>query len=456
MNLLTAVACLAAAFLSASLFSHTVALRLTLLLVGTTLAAVAAWRNRSDIRALPPIWLPFLLWAAWAALSVVWSVEPERTLKELRNEIWYAALALWMCFVGAQAAHAWRIFMPLVGASAAAVIAIALREFSIGPERYLTGLHGGPGHHSSALLTLMPCVLMTAWYGWRAGWSLRAQLPSWMMALLILVSAYFTLNRTVWVGLALQFFLVCVFVLLRHRASAGPPKAARARLAVGALVVAIVAGTAIALSAVQAKRGGGSLMQDTRFALWPEIVERIGERPFTGYGFGRGLLRAPLQAEFRELDAFLWHAHNIFLEALLQLGVPGLALLLLLLGAILRAGWRAARDASDLRAACGMALIAVVAGMLVRNMTDTLFVRQNALLFWGVVGVLLAWSIPVYSGTQRRSCSRTATGRVSPGAASQASSSSTNSWTSGARARATLSLGCGVGKVFSASARGSS
>ena len=42
-------------------------------------------------------------------------------------------------------------------------------------------------------------------------------------------------------------------------------------------------------------------------------------------------------------------------------------------------------------AACGTALVAVVAGMLVRNMTDVLWVRQNSLLYWGVVGVLLAW-----------------------------------------------------------------
>jgi hypothetical protein len=28
--------------------------------------------------------------------------------------------------------------------------------------------------------------------------------------------------------------------------------------------------------------------------------------------------------------------------------------------------------------------------MVVRNMTDSLFGRQNALLFWGITGVLLA------------------------------------------------------------------
>jgi hypothetical protein len=50
-------------------------------------------------------------------------------------------------------------------------------------------------------------------------------------------------------------------------------------------------------------------------------------------------------------------------------------------------------DASDFRTACGIALIGVLAGMLVRNMTDTLFVRGNSLLFWGVTGTLLGLAI---------------------------------------------------------------
>jgi O-antigen ligase len=349
----------------------------------------------------------------------------------------------------------------MVGAAAAAAMAIGLRDYSIGYERYMEGLHGGPGNHSSALLTLMPCILMIGWYGRRAGWHLGIQVSIWAFALLVPVSAFFTLNRTVWLGLGVQVLLIGAVLIWRHKASARAAWSTRAKLASGVLAFAIVAGTAVTLYAVQARRataGWTALVQDTRFALWPEILEQIGERPFTGYGFGRGLLRASLMAEFKELDAFLWHAHNIFLEALLQLGIPGLALLLVLLGALLREAWRAARDASDVRAACGIALMAVVLGMVLRNMTDTLFVRQNSLLFWGVAGVLLAWSSApaVYSGTQRRKRPRTASGPVSSGAASQASTFSTKSSTSGARACATLSLGCGVGRVFSASASGSS
>jgi O-antigen ligase len=405
------LAWIAALFLSATLFAHTVALRLALLLAGGALAAAVAWRNREELRLLPPIWLPFLLWAAWAWLSVTWSIEPERTLKELRHEVVYTGAALWVCFVAAQAANAARIAIPVVGAAAAAVVVIGLRDFSISWERYLGGLHGGPGDHSSALLTLAPCVAMTAWYLWRARWRPRIQLPVWVLGLLVLTGAYCTLNRTVWIGLGLEVLLVGGLLIVRTRTLAS--WSTRTKLISGLVAVAVLGGGAIALSAVQAKRealGGKSLAKDTRLTLWPEIVERVSERPLTGYGFGRGLLRRPLQTEFHDLDAMLWHAHNMFLEQLVQLGVPGLALFLLLLAALLREGWRAAREASDFRAACGIALIAVVAGMLIRNMTDTLFVRQNALLFWGVAGTLLAWGAREYSGTQRRSDSRTASG----------------------------------------------
>jgi O-antigen ligase len=101
------------------------------------------------------------------------------------------------------------------------------------------------------------------------------------------------------------------------------------------------------------------------------------------------MLRQSLQNEFGQ--PLLWHAHNYFLDTVVQVGIPGLLLLFLLLGATLREGWRMARSPDDLATACGLALIAIVAGMVIRNMTDTLWVRQNALLYWGVLGVLLAW-----------------------------------------------------------------
>jgi O-antigen ligase len=163
------------------------------------------------------------------------------------------------------------------------------------------------------------------------------------------------------------------------------------------VAIAILAAGASMTARVQADReatGARSMQNDPRLAMWPKVVAHIEEKPWTGYGFGRGLLRASLPGESKEDVA--WHAHNLFLDVALQVGIPGLVLLLVLLAATLREGLRFALDRNDAAAACGIALVAVLGGMMVRNMTDMLFVRQNALLYWGVVGVLLAW------GAQRR------------------------------------------------------
>lgn len=378
----------AALFLSSVLFSHTVALRLILLIFGTacTLAAIA--KDHRSLHAVPPIWLPFLLWGMWTALSMTWSQEPDRSAKEWRNEIGYAASALWLCYVGAQARNAPRIILTMTTAAAVLVSSIALYHFTQGLEHYAAGWHGGPGNLSSTLITLLPCVLMAAWYGKRAGWT-RASRAGVALAVLLLVAAYTTLSRTIWFGFSAQLLAMGALLAMRGRASIG----LRPKRIATVLVVALLAGTALITLRIQAEReanfGGVAMSEDPRFSLWPQVIKHIKERPLAGYGFGRGILRESLHDKFQ--DSLLWHAHNLFLDTVLQVGIPGLLLLLFLLGATLRQGWRMSRAPYDAVAGCGIALIAVVVGMVVRNMTDTLLVRQNALLYWAVTGVLLAW-----------------------------------------------------------------
>ena len=130
------------------------------------------------------------------------------------------------------------------------------------------------------------------------------------------------------------------------------------------------------------------MQADVRLKLWPAAIEKIEERPLTGFGFGRGIVRGELLEEF---PGPLWHPHNLILAVAVQTGVLGAALFLLLIGTTAYRGWALARHAQLSTALCGAGLLAIVSGMFIRNMTDTLLVRQNALLYWGVLGLLLAW-----------------------------------------------------------------
>ena len=80
------------------------------------------------------------------------------------------------------------------------------------------------------------------------------------------------------------------------------------------------------------------------------------------------------------------HAHNTFLNRTLETGLPGLAAFLLLLGSVAVAFRRVARSSDPGTAAIGAAGVALVAGVVIKNLTDDFFVRQNALLFWSLVG----------------------------------------------------------------------
>jgi len=378
-----------ACFVSSTLFSHTVALRLVLLLVCAGLATAVLMKGETDISPAPPPWLVlvFAPWAAWCVLSLVWSVEPERTTKELRNEIGYVALAFWVCYTGAQARGAARAILPVLGTATVVLCALASYRFARNLPRYDEGWHGGPGNLSSALLTLMPLVLIGTWYAYRTG-RVRVAWLGLALVPVLLLAAYTTFNRTVWLGFAAQVLLMAGLFARRERIAFAAPM----KIMVAALAVAIMSGAAFMMSRIQAERGENDAVaafsKDLRVDLWPEVLEHIKERPLTGYGFGRGLLRDSLSEKHPSL---LWHAHNLFLDTMLQLGLPGVVLLLVLIGATLREGLRMASSRDDAAAACGLIVTGIVAGMLIRNMTDTLWARQNALLYWGVLGLMLAW-----------------------------------------------------------------
>lgn len=75
-----------------------------------------------------------------------------------------------------------------------------------------------------------------------------------------------------------------------------------------------------------------------RAEIWPQVLRHIAQRPWTGYGYA-GFWQFWRGPDNPAADIFLpgyvpGHAHNGFLEILLQLGIPGLVLYL---GAYLKA-----------------------------------------------------------------------------------------------------------------------
>jgi O-antigen ligase len=119
-------------------------------------------------------------------------------------------------------------------------------------------------------------------------------------------------------------------------------------------------------------------------------VDRIAERPLTGAGFGRGAMRDSFRVEFG--DPTFWHAHNTVLNYGLALGVGGVILILAIFASVLGALIQTLRERDPEISLYALAAVAMLIGMFAKNLTDDLFIRQSALLYWAIAGMVLGAS----------------------------------------------------------------
>ncbi|MEO6929715.1 MAG: O-antigen ligase family protein, partial [Casimicrobiaceae bacterium] len=134
-----------------------------------------------------------------------------------------------------------------------------------------------------------------------------------------------------------------------------------------------------------------SLENDPRIALWKVAVEKIGEAPWLGYGFGRGILREVLPAELH--DRAMTHPHNTFVGQWLETGIVGLLLFLSMLGALALRYVAMVREREGSLVMTGIVGLSLIAGFVTKNLTDDFFYRSNAKLFWALNAMLLAYAV---------------------------------------------------------------
>lgn len=347
------------------------------------------------------LWATLAAWAGWSAASYFWSLHPAYTKAEIGTEVgWGVAIAA-IYYVAARTAASFRaIATTAVGVAALlSVLAIDMLLTTAGadPEKLLSHVHGGVGAFSTYLVLVLPVVpLLLAprpmGYG-ATPWSCGCLA---LVAVLLLAGARVTDNRMVWVAFATGFIAFAALASWRWR-----NRLARApwRWTVALVVLLLVVGALFVDAAVQrAKTDHGDdksvaqvIADDPRFILWQRTFERIRERPWTGYGFGKSILRTELQGELG--DPMLAHAHNLFVSQWLQTGVIGVVTLVALLAAL---AWRYAafaRSTEGALAAIGVAGLVMLVAFLVKNLTDDFLIRPTSKEFWALNALLIGYGI---------------------------------------------------------------
>lgn len=377
----------AGAFLFILPFSHTVALRLACLFLAAMVALQATWRReRPD---LPCRW-PLVLWAAVCAVSLAWSIDPAYSRKELTNEVGYALLAFLTFFYLTRDERSWRFWKAALAAGCILASLAAIGHLVRSPVWPDDGLVGGRNEFSTYVVLVMPLLAASFAQAGRR----RERLAAAAIAALAVASAYFTLNRTMWPALFAEA-VVLGWPYAGRAAATGGRRAARAfvlLLACVAFAGAFVAASHMksGVQEIDAQALQATVERDLRWRIWSYGIERIGERPLLGHGYGRGILRDDFRARLDNPSA--WHAHSVILNYALEAGVFGVVALLALAACLARAFWKPYRAPGREVWMAGAFGLTLLLGAAVKTMTDDIVVRENALLFWSLAGMGLGYA----------------------------------------------------------------
>jgi O-antigen ligase len=331
-----------------------------------------------------PCLIVWILWLGLALLSLTTAVDPGYSTGEIKTEIGYGIIAFFAFYV---LTRRWQQFVTLTTLLLAGFFILSnaaiFDSVVLGTWQYKR-FYGGVGDFSSYLVTLIPLLLLLAYRQYKNKPRLTLGL-SIISGILLLLAAYKTMNLMIWLSLMAQ---LVTLLLLSIRGWT------RLSLIISFVAFGLILSFLIAVGMHKSRisdltpQGIAKLFtQDARIQHWGRVTKIISQQPLRGDGFGRATL-AKAYPEVR-IKKTLWHSHNIFLDAAIQMGLQGAFVLVLLFACL---AWHfnkhRLRQDRDLQA-IGIVGLVLLVGFLSKNMTDNFFYRHLSLMFWSEMGMLL-------------------------------------------------------------------
>jgi putative inorganic carbon (HCO3(-)) transporter len=392
----------------------------SLALLALPLLWLAAWAHTGHFVARTPLDWPILLLLIMTLVSVPVSVDLGYSLPKITGVLWGVGV-YYACARRIQTTAQLRLAVLLLGLLGAGLAALGLVGINWldkwpglsritsrlpGLIRGLPGAEEGfhPNTVAGTLVLIVPVVALDALRRWRHECAQRSSSASgrgrarlWLAveaaALgMMLATLVLTQSRGAWLGLLAAGALAAVWL------AAGRWRWGRAALlglaGAGALGLALMPGQMMeALGRTAGPLTDSSLT--SREEVWSRAIDAIGDFPLTGLGYNgfRRVLPVLYPTLLNPYHEEVAHAHNHWLQAALDVGLPGLiAYLALWLGAgvaLTRTG-QATPDLELQRLATGLGV-----GLLAHNLyslTDTIALGSKAGSF---VWISLALAVSV-------------------------------------------------------------
>jgi O-antigen ligase len=256
--------------------------------------------------------------AAWQALSAVWSLEPASSLREAERGLLYVAAAVALGAVVRRSGGRWLLTGVLAGGAGVAVYSLGDRLFEGAAYDPTQGyLLIAPIGYANALGIVAAVALVIG-----LGLAVTVRSPHELTALAAAVAVIgaalvLTASRGSWAAAAIGAATVAVFLRTSSAAVRG------AWLALQAAVVAALLLSPLAIDLTTLER-----FLSERPYYWWTAWHALDDRPLLGSGTGTFDL---IWAAGAPIPSYVLDAHSLYLETLVELGPLGLCLLLVAL-----------------------------------------------------------------------------------------------------------------------------
>ena len=321
----------------------------------------------------------FVTWLVAALLSLFSLEHPSQAFRLIWSEVLKSTLIFYAAFLVAR----WRGSTLLWSRGAGLALAVLALVSIVGWWRHGTwqavGLVPALGDYTTSALTLLPLVALPLFLPWRGA---TRKVENCLLLLVVglgLVGGALTMSRGFWliVGLIFGVSLLGLNWKVRMRWWM-------------MLLLVVGSSTLLALAAFAVARWRGlELLRFTERSTiyWP-VIQHILEAPLTGFGYGHEA-QHEWYLNHMPADWGVFHAHNIILSYIEQMGGLGLIALLSLFGGLAFRFVRHLRNVDEMHTVVATLGLGLVVGIFVRNNLDIFFVRHNILLFFLVCGLML-------------------------------------------------------------------
>ena len=344
------------------------------------LALIPDYRNLYSIRYILGAWA---LFAIWYLLSSVWNLFPEYTYSGLRKEVLYSIICLMIGFTAAL--HLRKVNTALYAVLVSLTL-LSLATLARGGVSWLSSMekyYPSVGDGSTSLVFFFSFA-MALFFSKKSYSAIIAM----FIVLTSLALAIFYENRMCFVSFA-SVIAACFLYTSKGLSTKVKTLGLFALLAIVLAIVTFSLSLKSTTESDYIANAVSTVKQDVRFSMWDFYFDKGMEKPMAGYGSGYHTLRDSFSDDFPEtFNNFTKdHAHNVFLNKWLQMGLVGLILFLTLYSSALHKGITA--EFAEREKPLKLLLLLVFVGFFSKSMTDDFFIRNNLLLFWLVTGFII-------------------------------------------------------------------